>query len=772
MRRLLALLLILAMLTLASCNIGLGGNNGTTTAPSPTTSTTEKPTTTQPTTTTKPTTPEGGKLYNSFTPAEKNLFIEYFGIVIPFIPNDEYYVEEYSYDYEDGTTETGINFYAWGNTKVEFNAYQSEFDALYEYIGMDVDDYGDNWYFYAVSDEVYIDIAYYEAEDGYVVDVYVYSQTTTGGGSGSGSTDTDHIYTDFTDEEKNLFREYADTSIPFIANDYYEVEEYVLDYEDGTVEYGVNFYTYGNTQAEFDYYKSVLDFFYTFDYSYEDDYGDTWYSYTVDYDVYLDVSYYYYEGDYVVDVCVYYFGDETSGGSGSGSGSGSNEDTYEDIFTNEGAGLPEGTDGVFYVDFRKADKFKNVNDLSDYIGGCPTTGSPAVLVIPVEFSDVTAQSKGYSIDVLENVFEKGGEVDYYSVYDYYYISSYGQLDLDITVLDEWFRPKYNSSYYYNATYDYYGEQVEIGDQLVMDEALAYLEGKMDLSRFDSDNNGMIDAVILINTLDVGEEDFYWAYRYWNIYTDDYGYYYEYDGVSANDYLWASYQFIYETYDEEGNVIYDENVRDTNTFIHEFGHVLGADDYYDYAGVESPLDGSDIMDYLTGDHNAYTKFNFGWLTTSRLVVTNSSVTLTLEDFSKNGDTIIIANNWDEKLGAYQEYYVLVYYTNNGLNAGDEYGYFGRDGVVVYHVNSSIALMDYSGEDYYFIYNTNTDASYEDGYGSENNLIEFVKTANDTFTYIVGDTLPSNVVDDNGVALKYAFTVDSLTSDYATITFTLK
>ena len=765
MRRLLALLLILAMLVLSSCNLLVGGEVQNTQGSD--SSTTAQPSTT--TTTTKPT-PDTGKLYNSFTPAEKKLFTDYFGVVIPFLPNDEYYVEEYEFDHEDGTTEVGINYYVWGKTEAEFNSYKSKIDTLLDFEEAFEDDYGDTWYTYVVSDEAYLDICYYETDRGYVVDVYVYYYTTTG--SGSGSTDTDHLYTDFTDAEKNLFREYADTSIPFIANDYYEVEEYEIPYGDGTVEYGVNFYTLGNTQAEFDYYKSVLDFFYDYDDSYEDNYGDTWYSYTVDYDVYLDVSYYYYEGDYVVDVCVYYFGDETSGGGNSGGGSGSGSTgSNDDLITNEGAGLPTGTDGVFNVDFRKADKVKDVTDQGYFLGGCPTTGSPAVLVIPVEFSDSKAADKGYTTSALANAFGKDGEVDYYSVYDYYFISSYGKLELDITVLDEWFCPQYNSSYYYNATYDYYGDQVAIGDQLVMDEALAYLEDKMDLSKFDSDGNGIIDAVILINTLDVGEEDFYWAYRYWNIYTDDYGYYHEYDGVSANDYVWASYQFLNESYDADGNTIYtDKSVMNTYTFIHEFGHILGLDDYYDYTYINSPLDYADMMDGMLGDHNAFSKFNLGWLTTSRLVVTDSSVTLTLEDFSKNGDTIILANNWDEKLGAYQEYYILVYYTENGLHEHEDAGYFAREGVIVYHVNASLYMEEDEGEVYYDIYNNNTDAS--DSYGTENNLIEFVKCANDTFTYIEGDTLPSGLKLDNGEALKYTFTVDEIADEYATITFTLK
>jgi hypothetical protein len=221
--------------------------------------------------------------------------------------------------------------------------------------------------------------------------------------------------------------------------------------------------------------------------------------------------------------------------------------------------------------------------------------------------------------------------------------------------------------------------------------------------------------------------------------------------------------------KDGNVSYtDTSVMNTYTFIHEFAHVLGADDYYDTEYIGDPMAGCDVMDAMTGDHNAFTKFNLGWLTTSRLVVTNGSVTLQLEDFSKNGDTIIIANNWDEKLGAYQEYYILAYYKNTGLNGGDA-GYFSRDGVVVYHVNASLYKEVIDGETYYDIYNTNTDVSSESG--TVDNLIEYVKSAADTFTYIAGDTLPT-VTDDQGNVLGITFVVDSLTADYATITFTAK
>ena len=692
--------------------------------------------------------PDSDYIYTDFTESEKALFNSYYGFVIPFIPNNEYYVDDLSVN-EDGTKTLALEFYTIGNTEAEFEEYCKLF-SIYEYSDVYTADNMVMYTYYEGDVEIYLSYFLYEGE--YYVDVWL-SVTVTGGN------DNYYTYTDFTSTEKTLFNSYFGFVIPFIPNNDYSVEKYT--YED---EIGINFYTFGNTQSEFNDYRTLLSSNYTFVESYKDSEGDTWYTYSKG-GTYIELAFYeYYNNIFVIDVYVY----ELDGGNDDGGNNGGNTESNDDILTNNGAGLPSDQDGVYDVYFTDAEKVKDVTDQGYYQGGCPTTGSPAVLVIPVEFTDSRAASKGYTTDKLASAFAKGGKTDYYSVYDYYYISSYGKLTLDITVLDYWFCPEYSSTYYYNATYDYYGEDMAIGDQLILDEALSYLSAFMDLSKFDSDNNGIIDAVILVNTLDVDEEDFYWAYRYWNVYTDSYGYYYEYDGVSANDYVWASYQFLYETADENGETVYDPTVLNTYTFIHEFAHVLGLEDYYDTEYVSEPMGGLDVMDVMLGDHNAFSKFNLGWITTSRLVVTDSSVTLTLEAFCKGGDTIIIANNWDPTLGAYQEYYVIMYYTNEGLNAGDDAGYFVRDGIVVYHVNSSLCKEVYDGEIYYDVYNNNTDPS--SSYGTEDNLIEYVKSAAGNYTYVEGDTLPT-VTDDDGNALSYTFVVDSISSDYATITFSV-
>lgn len=626
----------------------------------------------------------------------------------------------------------------------------------------------DNWSTYSeIKDSALFEIAFYTVDASDIGDGGADDNT----GSGSGT--TSYTYTDFTSAEKSLFLQYIGEVIPFVPNDEYYVEGWD-DSEGFGYEYGMCFYTFGNTADDFAAYRLLFSEYELYE-TYEDSYGDTWYCY-IKGDIVVDVSFYTNEGVTVIDLYVYSEtlslnpDEDTSSGSGdnngsdTGSGSGSSDVT---LFENEDAGLPEDDgDGVYDVDFTEADKVDDVTDQGYYLGGCPTTstttGKPGVLVIPIQFSDVTAASRGFTIEAIKNAFLEGGVCDYYSVYDYYYLSSMGQLELNITVVEQWFTPIKNSEYYKSCTDDSGNAN---GDQIIMDEALAWLDGlDYDLSVYDSDGNDMIDAVVLINTLEIGEDDFNWAYRYWNYYTDDEGYYYEYDGVSANDYLWASYQFLFES--ESG--FDDEDAMNTYTFIHEFGHILGADDYYDtsYSG-EKPLGGYDIMDSMAGDHNAYTKINLGWITTSRLITTDSSVTLTLESFGENGDTIIIANDWDSTLGAYQEYYIIVYYKNDGLNAGDA-GYFDTEGILVYHVNATLYSEVYEGTTYYDVYYNNTDPS--DEYGTEHNLIEYVASADGDNVYEVGEQLSADITDDSGEALGYIFVVNSLDGDTASITVT--
>ena len=425
---------------------------------------------------------------------------------------------------------------------------------------------------------------------------------------------------------------------------------------------------------------------------------------------------------------------------------------------NENKGLPKGQD-VYNVDFTKAKYVKDVSDQGDYLGGCPTTGDVNVLVLPIEFSDKKASSEGYSIENIKTAFngkKASSDLKYPSVSEFYKTSSYGKLNLNFDVLDKWYSPSKKSTEYIKMS------ENQNPDQIIINEILKNLinVGK-DLSKYDSDNNGIIDSIVVINTLDINYDvTLQWAYRYWNYSYADV----KYDGLYMQDYLWSSYNFLKETSDG-----FNGTPNNTYTFIHEFGHVLGADDYYDTSYVNnsknsSPLDGRDVMDSDFGDHNPFTKFNYGWLTKSRLITTETSTTVTLDDFSKAGDSIIIANNWDENLGAYQEYYVLMYFKNTGLN--EDSNYFSYQGVVMYHVDSSLYEFIEKNQKYYSVRNNNT---FYGEYAKPNYLIEFVSSGS-KIVYQTNTESSKNIIDNQGNKISYCFKVNSLGSTSAQLTFT--
>ena len=588
-----------------------------------------------------------------------------------------------------------------------------------------------------------------------IVDAYYISSTSSSGGN-SGSTE-DHAYTDFTSSEKSFLNSSVGFVIPFAPCNEYYLDDYIDDY--GLI----NYYAIDQSTQDFNNYKAIWDNKY--EYFGTDDYeGTTLYVYSYN-GVEMDISYYnceFMDGStsWIIDVYVYVDSFD-SGDSGSTTPSQPNG-----LITNEGKGLPTGTNGIYDVDFTKASPLKDVHDQGYYLDGCPTVGDVNVLVIPVEFSDVTASSKGYSLDVLDKAFNDTPSSinEYPSVKEFYYQSSYGKLNLTFDILDTWFKPSQPSTYYINLDKQNDGSDPVTSEQYILEEALTKLDGSIDFSNYDLDNNGSIDAIVMINTLDINYDvDLQWAFRYWNLNVDNQGYYYEHDECYANDYLWASYQFLFD----DGIDYNAKNPNNTYTFIHEFGHILGSDDYYDTSYTDdgtSGLRGYDLMDAGFADHNPYTKFNYGWITSSRLITTDSSITEYLKYFSVDGDTIILANNFDPNMGVYQEYYILMYYTNNGINSNANTGLFEEEGILMYHVNASYYVEEYYGETYYDVYNNNTLSG---EYASENMLIEFVQNGND-FIYGVGDSSSKNIIDDNNQTLAYSFTVNSLGNDKASLT----
>ena len=118
-------------------------------------------------------------------------------------------------------------------------------------------------------------------------------------------------YKDFTNAEKAILTEYVGEIIPFAPcnNYYFEGVSSENDFSDG-----VNYYTVGNTRADFTSYVDLLADYELVD-TYVDDYDDVWYVYTNG-NIYIEISYYFYAGISYIDVIAYPVTDDGNTDSG------------------------------------------------------------------------------------------------------------------------------------------------------------------------------------------------------------------------------------------------------------------------------------------------------------------------------------------------------------------------------------------------------------------------------------------------------------------------
>jgi hypothetical protein len=279
-----------------------------------------------------------------------------------------------------------------------------------------------------------------------------------------------------------------------------------------------------------------------------------------------------------------------------------------------------------------------------------------------------------------------------------------------------------------------------------------------------------------------DESNYWAFVTWHLESDTY------DGVRAHYYLFASVDFMYEEIEGTQNG-YEGLKINATTYIHETGHLLGLDDYYDYnegTGSDDGLGGSDMMDYTIGDHNVYSKLMLGWVTPT---VVNSTQTVTIDSSTESGQFILVPLDYD---GTYfSEYLLIDLYTATGLNEfhgdcdysylyfdpKDEYEHGAAYGARIYHVSSN---ADDPFSDDYGSFTTNNNSM------TETPLIKLVESDGDTSfesdTYDgtkyaaaddlwqTGATLGSVQSGYSASALGFSVTFISVTADSATVTIT--
>ncbi len=227
----------------------------------------------------------------------------------------------------------------------------------------------------------------------------------------------------------------------------------------------------------------------------------------------------------------------------------------------------------------------------------PTRGKRKLLMLLVNFSDTEPT---YTQEDFTNFMNQESYGGIGSFRDFYLENSYGALDIETTV-SRWITlPRGKAGYTLETVPDmiYY--------------ALSELAGELDLKQFDNDGDGILDGLALIHQ-GAGQEASGSAVDIWSHSSVVFGM--NVGGVEVRRYTC-----------EPELVGTDGRMSTVGVMCHEFGHNLGAPDFYDtdYAGSGGDFPGTGVWDLMgsgawngsQGDRpagvNMWQKIQYGWV----------------------------------------------------------------------------------------------------------------------------------------------------------------
>lgn len=345
-------------------------------------------------------------------------------------------------------------------------------------------------------------------------------------------------------------------------------------------------------------------------------------------------------------------------------------------------------------------------------GKFPALGTPKMLVVPVIFKDMQGNDEytAEQISVIDKAFfGQREETSWESLVSYYNTSSYGLLNIEGEVTDQYVSTLTTSQAEAKGT--------EASREIAQAVGKWLKTKGYNPKDYDYNGDGYIDGVNLVyranrptTSEDPNASDLWWHYT-------------TYTGDPANVNDPTLYRFFWTKYDaiSNNNYVRPDPVIDAHTIIHENGHLMGLNDYYTYdtdeqgAKGEAPAGCADMMDMNVGDHNAYSKMLYNWvredasskgLNVRYVDGSNDNFTLELKSFADEGDVVIIRNSTTDKWNEtpYDEYLILQYYTPTGVNIGDADGYkqwsqienchggpYAEPGLQVFHVDARIGAQ---------------------------------------------------------------------------------
>lgn len=302
--------------------------------------------------------------------------------------------------------------------------------------------------------------------------------------------------------------------------------------------------------------------------------------------------------------------------------------------------------------------------------GMPTTGTPKMFILLIDFSDYPADPANSVAAVTARSFGDGDGVQaapYESLKSYYYRASYGKLTLSGNVLAT-YRPAYTRASMGTSPTSAQRENL-------IKEALLFHQGQgHDFSQYDNNGDGRIDYFAVLWTgPDNGWSNFWWAYQTsWSATTSP-----VLNGKTLGKYVW---QWVANAgYPTRNAPNFDPKV-----LIHETGHALGLPDYYDYNTGVGPKGGVgrlDMMDGNWGDHNCFSKWILDWITPT--VYTSDASGVALAAAGNFGDAAVVMDT--NPGGSFGEFFMVQNRHRVQNDAGVNYP---ADGLLIWHVDSRL------------------------------------------------------------------------------------
>ena len=242
----------------------------------------------------------------------------------------------------------------------------------------------------------------------------------------------------------------------------------------------------------------------------------------------------------------------------------------------------------------------------------PPTGKRKLLMILVNFSDTQVNYPKENFEKYMNEKNYNGKG---SFRDFFLENSYGQLDIETTVT-KWVTV--------SKGHDYYGRDDDAHAYEILIEAINLLDDDLNFKDFDNDNDGFVDGISIIHQgqgeeFTGSDENNIWSHS-WTLGSALHpANPPRKDGVYIN-----SYTIQPEIRAGKGAT----SMSTIGVICHEFGHNLGAPDYYDTSesGSNNGTGQWDLMaagswNGNSGDRpahvNGYQKSEYGWLALKEL-----------------------------------------------------------------------------------------------------------------------------------------------------------